>query len=47
MIGHIFFGLAVLILLYPMIYFFIDYKDCNKLEKNLEEYEKKNGKTNL
>lgn len=45
MIGNIFFVLVVLFLFYPMIYFFKS--DNNKLEKNLKEYEKKNGETDI
>lgn len=45
MIGHIFFALVVLFLFYPMIYFFKS--DNNKLEKNLKEYEKNNGETDI
>ena len=45
MIGHVFFVLLVLFLFYPIIYLFKS--DKNKLEKNLNDYEKKNGKTNL
>ena len=46
MIGHIVFGLLVLFLFYPMIYFFKG-SNHNKIEENLKNYEKKNGETNI
>ena len=41
-IGHIVFGLLVLFLFYPVVYFFKS--DNNKLEKNIDEYERNNKK---
>tara|TARA_R110002051_G_scaffold261728_2_gene321653 strand:+ start:1009 stop:1155 length:147 start_codon:yes stop_codon:yes gene_type:complete len=43
MIGDIIFLLLVLFLFYPMVYFFIS-KDNNKIQQNIDEYERKNKK---
>ena len=42
-IGHILFCLLVFYLFYPMIYFFID-RNSNKIEQNIDEYERNNKK---
>lgn len=44
MIGHIIFLLVVLFLFYPMVYFFVG-DDNNKIERNIDEYERNNKKS--